>query len=179
MSACTFPDCNRKAHARELCGRHYLRWRRHGDPAVVLQVGPPSLRDLPCRIDGCPDRNYVRGCCKAHYHRLLKYGDPLAGGPRQPRGPVLDRLLARTDVGPDCWLWTGYCDRDGYGVIGTTDRRSDLVHRVAYLALIGPIPDGLELDHTCRVRNCVRPAHLEPVTHLVNVRRARAASEGK
>lgn len=46
-------------------------------------------------------------------------------------------------------------------------------HRVVYESLVGPIPAGLELDHTCRVRRCVNPDHLEPVTHAENQRRSR------
>jgi hypothetical protein len=71
-----------------------------------------------------------------------------------------------------CWLWTGATMRNGYAVIqrgrglGTT-----AAHRVAYEALVGPIPAGLELDHLCRVRHCVNPAHLEPVSRSENNRR--------
>ena len=55
-----------------------------------------------------------------------------------------------------CWLWTGYTNRDGYGCF----RRDLLAHRFAYELYRGAIPAGLTLDHTCRVRSCVNPAHL-------------------
>lgn len=77
----------------------------------------------------------------------------------------------RPDLGP-CWLWTAAQDTHGYGVIGILGTAVDKAHRVAYRLLVGPIPDGLELDHLCRVRHCVRPTHLEPVTHAENMRRA-------
>ena len=64
-----------------------------------------------------------------------------------------------------CWMWTGRQIK-GYGQYG-----SRLAHRVAYLLLVGPIPDGLEIDHTCRRPLCVNPAHLEPVTRAENQRR--------
>lgn len=70
-----------------------------------------------------------------------------------------------------CWIWHGSDRGDGYGSFWL-DGRTDLAHRVAYTLLIGPIPEGAELDHLCRVRSCVRPLHLEPVTKRVNVLRS-------
>lgn len=69
-----------------------------------------------------------------------------------------------------CWLWTGSVDGPGYGKI-SADGVLIGAHRVAYQLFVGPIPAGLHLDHLCRVRACVNPAHLEPVTHRENTRR--------
>lgn len=78
----------------------------------------------------------------------------------------------RPDLGP-CWLWAAYVNPDGYGTFRVDHAESmRLAHRVAYVLAVGPIGDGLELDHLCRVRHCVRPAHLEPVTGLVNTERS-------
>lgn len=69
-----------------------------------------------------------------------------------------------------CWLWTAATTPTGYGQFRFHDG-SRAAHRLAYEQMVGPIPDGLELDHLCRVRNCVNPDHLEPVTHAENLRR--------
>lgn len=72
----------------------------------------------------------------------------------------------RPELGP-CWLWEGRLDAGGYGTADIRSRRVR-VHRLVYEILVGPIQDGLELDHLCRVRACCNPDHLEPVTHLEN-----------
>ena len=81
--------------------------------------------------------------------------------------------VKRTDT---CWLWTGALSTTGYSRInrGKADGGPGMIsgHRWAYEHFIGPIPDGLEIDHLCNVRACVNPTHLEPVTALENVRRA-------
>lgn len=70
-----------------------------------------------------------------------------------------------------CWLWTGTINYKGYGAISVNGRTKP-AHRVVYEREIGPIPSGLVLDHLCRVRNCVNPAHLEAVTTAENNRRS-------
>ncbi len=80
-----------------------------------------------------------------------------------------DRLFSRLMIDPSgCVLWTGAVNSGGYGTIWS-DGRNRLVHRVMYEMFAGPIPDGLQLDHLCRVRHCAAPAHLEPVTVRVNL----------
>lgn len=88
--------------------------------------------------------------------------------------PVAERFDLYVERTESCWLWTGQLDAKGYGRISAgSPRRKVLAHRVAYELFIGPIPDGLPLDHLCRIRRCVNPRHLEPVTQLENMRRTR------
>lgn len=68
-----------------------------------------------------------------------------------------------------CMIWTGALDGSGYGSVNIGTPKQ--AYRVAYEHWIGSIPDGLELDHKCRNRKCVSPAHLEPVTHRENTLR--------
>jgi hypothetical protein len=72
-----------------------------------------------------------------------------------------------------CWLWTGTTAAHGYGQMRRGGRTLP-AHRVSYELLVGPIPPGLHIDHLCRVRACVNPAHLEAVTQKENNRRAHA-----
>lgn len=73
-------------------------------------------------------------------------------------------------LGSFCWQWSGYLAPNGYG--NTTDIRGERqAHRVSYVLLVGLIPSHLELDHLCRNRACINPAHLEPVTRTINARR--------
>lgn len=78
--------------------------------------------------------------------------------------------MARVTKTETCWLWIGAPSGKGYGQM-MIDGRRIYVHRLAYELLVGPIPDGFQLDHLCRVKNCVNPAHLEPVTCQENIRR--------
>lgn len=68
----------------------------------------------------------------------------------------------------DCWLWIGNLNSRGYAMFTLGPRPSKLAHRVAYEWAHGPIPDGLQIDHLCRIRKCVNPAHLEAVSSREN-----------
>lgn len=77
---------------------------------------------------------------------------------------------------PDgCWLWVRGLDRFGYGRI-STGGKTKLAHRVVYELFVGSIPSGKTLDHLCRNRKCVNPAHLEPVSNFTNVMRGESFS---
>jgi hypothetical protein len=81
------------------------------------------------------------------------------------------RIWKRVEIDPaGCWIWTGARSADGYGKT-KIDGRTVRVHRWAYRYFRGPIPEGLQLDHLCRVRACCNPNHLEAVTCAENIRR--------
>ena len=83
------------------------------------------------------------------------------------------RFWSKVDRRSDCWIWTGCIAQTGYGQFHF-ERKTQSSHRLAYLDAHGTIPDGLHLDHLCRVRACVNPDHLEPVTNRENALRGNA-----
>lgn len=87
---------------------------------------------------------------------------------------VQERLVSKIahDLVTDCHLWTGRINRGGYGQL-SLGGRTCLAHRLAYEQAHGPIPAELVVDHLCRTRHCVNPAHMEIVTQAENLRRGR------
>lgn len=67
-----------------------------------------------------------------------------------------------------CWLWLGSLDKDGYGRLSWKNHACG-AHRYSWMAFRGPIPEGMQIDHMCRVRSCVNPDHLRVVTPRQNV----------
>lgn len=84
----------------------------------------------------------------------------------------MEKLLNKIEKTPTCWNWLGTIrESNGYGRV-EFQGRTQTAHRVIYELMIGEIPNGLELDHLCRNKRCVNPAHLEPVTKLENIKRS-------
>lgn len=129
-----------------------------------------------CAVDGCERPAERRQWCNAHYRRWLRHGNPVAGRVAEQTGSPTERFWAKVDKSGDCWIWTGYLTPRGYGTYTFGSGPNAMwasTHRLAYELLVGPIPDGLELDHLCRNPPCCNPAHLEPVTGAENMRRTR------
>ena len=100
-----------------------------------------------CSVDGCGRwERLKRGWCSLHYQAWRKHGDPLAGG-RKLHWP--EALLARMEPRPNGCIWfTGHITRDGYGLVWTGNAQSR-AHRAAYEHFVGPIPEGMTIDHEC------------------------------
>lgn len=133
-----------------------------------------------CAVPDCGKKHHAHGYCNAHAKNWQRHGVAAL-----PKPTLIERVMARVDkdgpvpaerpeLGP-CWIWTGYLMPFGHGQVNRgTGLGTALVHRVVYEHTVGEVPKGLELDHLCRVPSCCNPSHLEPVTHLENVRRGRA-----
>lgn len=119
---------------------------------------PKETRVLTCETCGQVFRN-----AGSAYIRHLETHDPAL---------VERHFWEKVYMTSECWLWTGSLDTNGYGQLQGLRRKRQMAHRMAYEGIVGPIPDGLTLDHLCRNTRCVRPDHLEPVTHYENLRRA-------
>lgn len=132
------------------------------------------MDDRTCSVDGCVKPHKAHGWCHTHYMRWRR-----SGATDVPPAPTSeDRFWSKVDKdGPNgCWVWTAARCRDGYGVFSPRHSGQLKAHRFAYELLIGPIPDGLVIDHLCRNTACVNPAHLEPVTPKTNVLRGVSAA---
>lgn len=123
--------------------------------------------DFPCPIAGCRNFQRARGYCTTHLLRLALYGDPNTLSIRKMMTPsqLFWSRVTGGDIGT-CWEWQGAITAAGYGA-----HMGAGAHRFAYEDIVGPIPDGLQLDHLCNNKACVNPWHLEPVTPLVNTHR--------
>lgn len=138
-----------------------------------------------CMADcGQPVLNVKRQLCNRHYRRYLQFGDAAVTG-RPDLGKTLEQRFwekvskdgpipaHRPELGV-CWPWTASRNPHGYGqFIVMRGKRGHPrgAHRVAWELTHGPVPASLDLDHLCRNRSCVNPAHLEPVTNEENIRR--------
>lgn len=99
---------------------------------------------------------------------------------RDPAARFWQYVRALPVADPDaCWLWRGATSPNGYGTFSLPGRKGIPVHRFAYEMMVGPIAEGLTIDHLCRVTNCVNPAHMEPVTAAENMRRGRASNPNR
>lgn len=174
--ACTVEGCENPSRTRTqaLCGRHYQRLLRNGDPVKVpVRVRQPVEATMPtCSVDGCekPIRTKKSGLCTAHLHRLRRHGDPLSGtaGTGEPLAFATAALASETD---ECILWPFGKDRHGYGRM-SVDEKGVTVSRWVCEQVNGPPPAGKRSDarHSCGNGHlgCITKKHLQWGTRQQN-----------
>jgi hypothetical protein len=114
-------------------------------------------------------RRTLRVCAWCHQvFEQRQSGPPRGCSPACSLALLFEAHVERTET---CWIWHGTIGHDGYGRLSTWGGHSLHAHRYAYERFVGPIPEGLTLDHLCRNRACCNPAHLEAVTHKTNILR--------
>lgn len=161
---CAFDGCGGNVWARGWCSSHYQQWRK----GKVLS--PLRRPKTTCSIENCEGSHHCHGWCIKHYERWRKHGSPYWEPPRQS---LAMRLAEKIEVKPSgCYEWVAAKDPLGYGRFTVGEgAKGKLAHRIVYEKFVGPITDGLTLDHLCRNTSCVNPDHLEPVTQQENIRR--------
>lgn len=117
-----------------------------------------------CEFEGCGAARVARTYCPGHHWQLMKGRDltPIL------RMNSTERFWSYVEKSDRCWGWSGPMNGDGYGKFSIGTKKVS-AHRFSYELLVGSIPDGMEIDHSCRVRSCVNPAHLQAATRKQNV----------
>jgi len=168
---CSVEGCGKPKWARGWCSTHYRRWQRYGTLDLIEY---PTV----CAVEGCSRPWKSKDWCLMHYTRWLRHGDPAT---RLYTEDVDERFWEKTKGRRNgCIEWTGALYSNGYGAF-RVDGRTMAAHIWAYERYVGPVPEGLELDHEChngtrcrsnpcRHRACVHVEHLKPKTHAENLR---------
>jgi hypothetical protein len=147
-------------HSRGYCRKHYDEWKNDDSKHPFCQQAGCTVRI------GLRPHDSRQGFCRLHDWQLL--GEPH----RKPEAIERTRekfvaSIASTTNDRGCWLWEGRSNPKEYGLINVGNH-DWLAHRYSYGSFVGGHRPQLTLDHVCRIRNCVRPDHLMPVTRLRN-----------
>ena len=117
-----------------------------------------------CTAEGCDRSDLKSAYCGRHYQQIRKRGAiHITANDLSPS----ERFWSKVDKSGQCWDWTATIHKTGYGSFRFKGKIA-LAHRVAFELSKGPIPEGMQIDHTCRQRACVNPDHLRPVTNKQN-----------
>lgn len=163
---CSIDGCNLAYRSRGYCWKHLQEVAASG---VTLPDGRrrdqrPAREDTPCFAQGCERASRTKGLCNRHYLRVWVHGS-LELPAKLSKAEVLEAGIQSRN---GCWIWGGPVSTSGYGRIG-----AEYTHRIAYEMHVGPIPEGMQIDHLCFEKLCANPAHLEAVTQAENLRRQR------
>lgn len=122
-----------------------------------------KLLDVPCTIANCDGKQMAKGWCWKHYSRARRWGDPLRSD--TVRRDVERFWFSFTRDESGCWLWTGPKNAFGYGIFNYGEAAAS-AHRYSYTLLVEPVSREYDVHHTCQVRHCVNPMHLEPIPYV-------------
>lgn len=122
------------------------------------------MPNATCSIDGCERPRRARGWCQRHYDLWRRNGDPLMASRYETQDQA---FLARLASDGDCIVYTGQKSRKGYGQISINGRLTP-AHRYSWTRKNGPIPEGMQIDHICFNKACVKIAHLRLTTPQQN-----------
>lgn len=178
---CMVISCEREIGphgAKGLCPSHYKRHRVGAVLSAPFQPKNPAA-GLTCSVDDCERPVRARGWCSTHHQRWRVRGSiDIVLKSWDNRKSKVERIWDFVDkdgpipaapwrpVDGNCWLWTGYLDKAGYGWLSAVP-----AHRRIFELEFGPIEPDMVLDHLCRVHACVRPDHFEVVTRGENASR--------
>lgn len=131
-------------------------------------------KGMKCRFTGCDRAAKARGLCFYHYNRQHSSGT-LDTSFLKVR-TAEERFWQHVQKTETCWIWLATTDRQGYGQFHPEPGMNRIAHKWLYQRMVGPIPEGMQLDHLCRNTSCVNPAHLEVVTARENTMRGNSRS---
>ena len=119
-----------------------------------------------CNAGNCDRHSAKKGLCTMHHQRLKRNGSTQNG-----QG-VDSRFWNKCSIADNgCWEWQGFLNPAGYGQFSAGNGKVMLTHRWTYQRFVGPLIDGMHIDHLCRNVKCCNPEHLEQVTPRVNMER--------
>lgn len=185
---CSVEGCGRPRASKGFCDAHYRRATKTGDPGgpIASRRKRPRLR---CLVRECDRAHFGHGMCSRHYQLWRHHGTTDLLDLATP----IERFWREVTRGEpnECWLWMG-TPKNGYGVLSIKTREDawapHYAHRLSYEWFVGPIPEGMVIDHTCHNvaaerglcdggegcshRLCVNPLHLDPTTVGENTARS-------
>ena len=151
---CSIDGCERSVAARSYCRKHYGRWRKHGDPFVLLIHSRGE-----CSVDGCSDITRKAGYCQNHWRRWVRHGDPMKTAKCRARSlrEAFEHYVTRGPV-DKCWEWQGTVTKCGYGILSFKGVRTT-AHRTSFFLHNGHWPTQFAI-HSCDNKLCANPHHI-------------------